>query len=278
MTTPVAAPPAHTAESLRFLAAWVHRESGIALDQDKNYLLEARLLPITEELQLESLDALCAALRNDRSPALKKKIVEAMTTHETFFFRDASFFDALRNDVLPQLIGRRQTSRTLHVWSAATSSGQEAYSLAMLLLEMGLDNWHVRVLGTDLSEQILLKAREGLYAQMEVNRGLPARCLVRYFDRCGIDWRVRDSVRRMVTFEPFDLRHSARGKGPFDVILCRNVLIYFDVATRKKIVQELRGVLSADGYLVLGSTESIMHLESDFKPVAGSGIALYQVS
>ena len=264
------------AENYRFLTEYIYRESGIVLDDDKHYLIEARLLPVVQQSHLASLDALCAVLRNNGDAPLQKKVVEAMTTHETLFFRDVAPFDALRTEVLPPLIEQRKDTRKLTFWSAAASSGQEAYSLAMLLLEMGLGDWNIQILGTDLSDQILARAREARYMQIEVNRGLPASYLVKYFDRQGLDWRLKDRVKNMARFEPFDLRKSMRTKGPFDVIFCRNVLIYFDVETKKQILRELRGALFSGGYLVLGGAESTLNLDNEFKRVPVGRTVFYQ--
>jgi len=264
------------ADNYRFLRDYIYRESGIVLDDDKHYLLETRLIPIVQQSHLESLDALCAALRNQGDPPLHRKVVEAITTHETLFFRDMSPFDALRTEILPPLIERRKDIRKLTFWSAAASSGQEAYSLAMMLLEMGLEGWNIQILGTDLSEQILARAREGRYMQIEVNRGLPAKYLFAYFDRLGLDWQLKDRVRSMVRFEQFDLRKSMRTKGPFDVILCRNVLIYFDVETKKQILRELRGALFPGGHLVLGGAESTLNLDNEFLRVPAGRTVFYQ--
>jgi chemotaxis protein methyltransferase CheR len=271
-----AATPAIGATNYQFLRQYIHRESGILLDDDKHYLLEARLLPLLQQSQLESLDALCDALRHGGSPPLRKQIVEAMTTHETLFFRDAAPFEALKAAVLPALLEQRKSARKLTFWSAAASSGQEAYSLAMMLLEMGLGTWNLQILATDLSEPILERARQGRYMQIEVNRGLPAQYLVKHFERHGLEWQLKDEVRRMVRFEQFDLRDSMRTKGPFDVIFCRNVLIYFDVETKKKILSELRGALFPGGHLVLGGSETTLNLDERFQRVPCGRTVFYQ--
>jgi len=275
MSETTTASPIH-AENYRFLKDYIYRESGIVLDDDKHYLLEARLLPIVQQSHLASLDALCAALRSNGDPPLQKKVVEAMTTHETLFFRDIAPFDALKAEILPPLIEQRRVTRKLAFWSAAASSGQEAYSLAMLLLDMGLEGWNLQILGTDLSEQILTRAQDGRYMQIEVNRGLPASYLLKYFDRQALNWQIKDHLRRMVRFEQFDLRNSMRTKGPFDVIFCRNVLIYFDVETKKKILRELRGALFPGGYLVLGGAESTLNLDDEFRRVPVGRTVFYQ--
>jgi chemotaxis protein methyltransferase CheR len=263
-------------DSYEFLRRYIHKESGILLDDNKQYLLEARLTPVVEDSHLASLDALCDVLRRGSDPRLRKRIVEAMTTHETLFFRDVAPFDALRTSILPALIENRRVTRRLAFWSAAASSGQEAYSLAMMLLEMGLGGWNIDILGTDLSEPILERARQGRFLQIEVNRGLPAPYLVKYFQRHGAEWQIKDEVRRMVRFERFDLRDSMRGKGPFDVVFCRNVLIYFDIEAKKKILAEIRGVLSEGGLLLLGAAETTLNLDERYQRVTSGRATFYQ--
>jgi chemotaxis protein methyltransferase CheR len=261
-------------DSYRYLQEYVYRESGIVLDGDKHYLLEARLMPIVHQRHLASLNELCNLLRATNDAPLRREVVEAMTTNETFFFREKGQYDALQSVILPELIQHRQEKRKLSFWSAAASFGQEAYSLAMLLLEMGLADWSIQILGTDLSMQVLKRAEAGLYMQIEVNRGLPAQYLVKYFKRAGLDWQLKDEVRRMVRFEPMDLRKSLRTRGPFDVVFCRNVLIYFDLQTKKKILHELRETLFRGGYLLLGGSETMLNLSNQFEgTVIGTAVA-----
>jgi chemotaxis protein methyltransferase CheR len=260
-------------ENYRFLQDWIYKESGIVIEVDKHYLLEARLLPIAKKQQVDTLNDLCSLLRATAGGPLRQQVVEAMTTHETLFFRDLSQYDALRSTVLPQLMEQRKLSRQLTVWSAASSSGQEAYSLAMMLLEMGLKDWRIQITGTDLSEQILERARQGRYMQIEVNRGLPVSYLVKYFTRHGLEWQLKDEVRSMVKFQRFDLRENFRPLGLFDLIFCRNVLIYFDTETKKKILAKIRGALNTGGYLLLGGAETTLSLVDTFQRVAiGSGV------
>jgi chemotaxis protein methyltransferase CheR len=252
-------------ESYKFLQEYVYRESGIVLEDDKHYLLQARLLPILKKEQLKTIDEICPKLRAGNLD-LKQRVVEAMTTNETLFFRDPSVFDALKATIVPELMKQRATSKRLSFWSAAASSGQEAYSLAMLLLEMGLvaQGWHIQILGTDLSNHVLDRARQGRYMQIEVNRGLPAPYLVRYFSKQGLEWQLKDNIRSMATFQQFDLRQNLASLGTFDVIFCRNVLIYFDVPTKKKILGGLRSVLRDDGCLLLGGAEAILDLDGRY--------------
>jgi chemotaxis protein methyltransferase CheR len=244
---------------------YIYERSGIVLDADKHYLLESRLLPILRQGQLETLDALCHHLRTERHSVLTRQVVDAMTTNETLFFRDPPMFDVLRARILPALLDRRKGRRRLRIWSAASSSGQEAYSLAMLLLEMRIDPRELEIFATDLSEKMLEKARDGRYVQFEVNRGLPASCLVRYFTREGLDWRIREHVRRMVRFERFDLRGNMASLGSFDLVLCRNVLIYFDQETREAIFDSIGKILHPGGVLLLGGAESMNVLRNGFE-------------
>jgi len=261
-------------ESYGFLRNYIHRESGILLDNDKHYLLEVRLMPLVQESHLPSLMALCQALKR-HDPSLRKKVVEAMTTHETLFFRDSTPFEAMKKELLPALMEERKLSRRIRIWCAAASSGQEPYSLAMLLLESGFADWNIEIVGTDLSDQILNRAREGRYLQLEVNRGLPVHYLVKYFQRDGLEWRIKDSIRRMVRFEQADLRRDQRAGG-YDFVFCRNVLIYFDIPTKKQILERLRGALTPGGYLVLGSAETTLGLDEVFLRVTAGNARFYQ--
>jgi len=254
-----------TPDNYKFLQEFVHHESGIVLDGDKRYLLEARLMPVASSLKLPSLEELCGHLRRRPSPELRRQVVEAMTTHETLFFRDAAVFDMLKNSLLPEVIAARQGNRTLRIWSAACSSGQEPYSLAMMLMEMGLESWDIRILATDLSLQILERARKGLYLQIEVNRGLPVTMLVKHFTQSGTDWQIKDHLRKMIRWEALDLRQSLKAIGPFDLVLCRNVMIYFDIETKKTILGGIRNTLVPGGHLVLGSSETTLQLDAAFE-------------
>jgi chemotaxis protein methyltransferase CheR len=282
MSTIPSPPPAAAATALdsgnyRFLQEYVYRESGIVLDQDKHYLIEARLMPIVTRERLGSLNDLCALLRGVSGAAVKQQVVDSMTTNETQFFREMPHYDALRTEVIPRLVELRQGGlRRMSFWSAASSTGQEAYSLAMMLIEMGLADWHIQILGTDLSTQVLDRARAGRFHQIEVNRGLPVTLLVKYFTRAGLDWQLKDEVRRMVRFEGFDLRQSMRSLGPFDVVFCRNVLIYFDTETKRRIMGDIRGTLFGGGYLLLGGSETTLGLDEVYQRVPIGKTVLYR--
>lgn len=262
-------------DNYTFLQQHVYRESGIVLDDSKQYLLEARLTPIARREGVNTVNDLCNLLRAVARDDLRREVVEAMTTNETLFFRDLTPFDALKSTVLPALKERRAATRTLSVWSAAASTGQEAYSILMYLLESGFADWNIRLLGTDLSEQVLARAREGRYMQVEVGRGLPAPMLIKYFDRVGLEWQVKEELRKRIRFEQFDLRRPMVGKGPFDLIFCRNVLIYFDLETKERILTSMYRVLAPDGYLTLGAAESMLQMNTQFERTPIGKAAFY---
>ncbi len=262
------------AENYRFLQEHVYSESGIVLEQDKHYLFESRLGPIAKEMGLGSVNDLCALVRATRPADLSRRVVEAMTTNETYFFREPAHYDAIKNILLPRLRKERCDTRSLRFWSAASSTGQEAYSLAMLLLENGFEDWNVQILGTDYSAPVVERARAGVYQQIEVNRGLPTPMLVKHFRRSGVDWHIGDRVRQMCRFETIDLRRSMRSLGPFDLVFCRNVMIYFDAETKKNILRELHGTLFRGGWLLLGGAETAFGADQwfDRQPV-GTALA-----
>jgi chemotaxis protein methyltransferase CheR len=264
-------------ENYSFLQRYIYQESGIVIDAGKNYLLESRLLPIVKQEKLTTLNDLCNLLRATAPVGLRSRVVESMTTNETLFFRDLPIFEALQHHILPKLVESRRDTKRISIWSAAASSGQEAYSIAMLLQEMRLEGWRIQILGTDLNQQILDKAASGRYLQIEVNRGLPAKYLVKHFTRAGLDWQISDKLRNMVTFQRFDLRNSMRTHGPFDIVFCRNVLIYFDVETKRKILASLRQAMVPEALLALGAAETTINLDNNFQRVTFGSAAFYQV-
>ena len=269
-------PPAEIrADNYRFLQEHVYSQAGIVVENGKDYLFENRLSPIVRQLGLQSINDLCALLIATREPDVGRQVVEAMTTNETYFFRDPAQYAAIRNVLLPRLKEERRDGRRLRFWSAASSTGQEAYSLAMALLEEGLGDWDLQILGTDFSTPVLERARTGKYQQIEVNRGLPAPMLVKYFRRSGLDWQLNDSIRWMVRFQSIDLRASMRSMGPFDLVFCRNVLIYFDADTKKKILKELHGTLFRGGWLLLGGAETAFGADEWFERQAVGSATAY---
>ncbi len=262
-------------ESFCFLRRHVYEGSGIVVNTEQQYLVEARLAPVARENGLSSLDHLCDALRATPGSALNNRVVEAMTTNETYFFREPAQFQTLKDEILPELIASRKSTHKLSFWSAAASTGQEAYSLVMMLAEMGLRDWNLDVLGTDLNRKVLDRAELGKYSQLEVNRGLPASYLVKYFRRTGVEWELSSEVRRKVRFQTFDLRSSMRSKGPFDVVFCRNILIYFDLPTRQAILAEIHGALFKGGILILGTAEAGLPAGNRYQRHGGNSGAIY---
>jgi chemotaxis protein methyltransferase CheR len=236
----------------------LYERAAIVLDEGKDYLVESRLAPVAREYGYACVNELCLALGRGSS-SLQAAVVEAMTTNETSFFRDHHPFEAIRRLVLPELIERRAAERTLRIWCAACSSGQEPYSIAMLIDEHfpALLSWRVQIFATDIATSVLARAREGRYGQIEVNRGLSAGALVRYFSRDGLDWLLHEQIRRRVEFAELNLIGNWPAMEPFDLVLLRNVLIYFDPPTKLKILQRLDRQVAQDGFLMLGGAETI---------------------
>lgn len=242
----------------RYIQDLVHERAAIVLEPGKEYLALTRLDPVARSAGMGSVAELVAALRGDEGSALHELVVDALTTNETTFFRDATAFETMRTVVLPELIERKARSRTLSIWSAGCSSGQEPYSVAMLLREaFDLEGWQVSILGTEVSAAMLERARAGRYGQLETSRGLPPELLARYFHAAGDGWEVNDSIRAMVRFERHNLVEPWPVFAPMDLVLMRNVLLYFDRATRGRVLTQARRVLSPDGYLLLGAAETI---------------------
>lgn len=262
-------------ENYKFLQEHVYSHAGIVLEGDKHYLFESRLAPIVRQLGLESIDDLCVLIQSSRQPEVGHQVVEAMTTNETYFFRDPTHYEAIRAVLLPKLREDRRDTKRLRFWSAASSTGQEAYSLAMLLIEAGLSDWNIQILGTDFSSRVVERARSGKYQQIEVNRGLPATLLVKHLRRSGTEWYLTDQVRRMVSFETIDLRRSMRALGPFDLVFCRNVMIYFDAETKKNILKEIHGTLFRGGWLLLGGAETAFGVEEYFEKLTVENATVY---
>jgi chemotaxis protein methyltransferase CheR len=241
--------------------------SGLDLSPDKQYLVESRLLPLARRSGLGGISDLVQKMRSG-AESLTVQVVEAMTTNETFFFRDKIPFDNLRDGVLPGLIQSRAGRRSLRIWSAACSTGQEPYSIAMALREYGaaLAGWRIEIVATDLSQEVLEKSKAGLYSQFEVQRGLPIQLLVKYFTQLGEFWQLSADIRGMVQHRQLNLLQDFSHLGKFDVIFCRNVLIYFDQETKTTIFERLARVLEPDGTLMLGAAESVVGITDVFRP------------
>jgi chemotaxis protein methyltransferase CheR len=253
--------PKISPENFRFLCDAIYKDSGIVLDESKHYLVEARLTPVVRTEGLEGLDSLCNLIRAVSGAKLRARVVEAMTTNETLFFRDVKPFDSLRDVIFPELFERKRAERRIRIWCAACSSGQEPYSIGMLWREAAPAGWDLQILATDLSDDILAKARSGSFLQLEVNRGLPARYLVKYFERVEANWVVKPTVRELIRWEKFNLLDNMRLMGPFDLVFCRNVLIYFDHGTKARIISGIRGRMNRGAYLFLGASETTLNLD-----------------
>ncbi len=244
-------------------------KSGLVLTPDKSYLLDSRLTPVAKKWGYPSLEALTMALRGVADKDLMIDVVEAMTTNETSFFRDKNPFRLFEEYVLPYLTRHRAGSRQFKIWCAASSSGQEPYSLAITLQEnaASLRGWSTPIMATDISQEILDQARNGLYTQFEVQRGLPIQMLMKYFKQEGDKWRINEDIRKMVSFQYFNLLENMQTLGQFDVIFCRNVLIYFDEETKRQVLENMACVLKPDGFLVLGGAETVLGITDKYKPL-----------
>jgi chemotaxis protein methyltransferase CheR len=251
-------------------ATLLKSRSGLVIGPDKLYLLETRLALILKQEKLRDLAALAEKLRSPGAESLIRQVVEAMTTNESFFFRDDKPFQHFRNQALPKLLASRPAGAPLRIWSAASSSGQEAYSIAMILSESrsSTGNRRIEVVGTDLARDQIARARDGLYTQFEVQRGLPVQMLMRYFRKEENGWRISEAIRGMVQYREWNLLADLRPLGQFDVVFCRNVLIYFDQATKAKVLEAVAQQMPADGLLYLGGAETVLGISSRFAPFA----------
>jgi chemotaxis protein methyltransferase CheR len=248
---------ASTDADFAFLRSIVLEQSSNALEPSRDYLFESKLQDLLNQAGHETLQQLVAALRRQPNPALRRSIAEAMTVNETSFFRDRASFDFMRLELIPALIRRRESARSLRLWSAACSSGQETYSLAMMLLEYfpELRGWKVEILGTDISSEVIARAQAGRYQRIEVNRGLPARFLNKYFQPVGDEWDIVPQVKSICRFQQRNLCSDPILAEKFDLILLRNVMLYFPAEARRHLLLNIHYALAADGFLILGSSE-----------------------
>ena len=257
----------------------LYERSAIALEQGKEYLVETRLSPLVRQLKLNSIGELVAQLRWQPGNGLCRQVVEAMVTTESSFFRDHHPFEGLRKVVIPDLISRRREQRSLNIWCAASAHGQEPYSVALLMREHfpELANWKITLVASDVSRQVLARAREGRYNQIEVNRGLPAALLVKYFEQHGTDWQIKSAVRGIVDFQEINLAQAWPALPPMDLVLLRNVMIYFKVETKKAILGRLARLLKPDGYLLLGGAETTFGIDTSYRRVESIKTGFYQL-
>jgi len=269
--------PSH--EDLDFIRALVERRSAIVLENDKDYLVTARLGPVAETNGLSSISELVGKLKSGRSGPLHDQVVEAMTTNETSFFRDVTPFEAFREVVLPEVLQQRSSSRTLEIWCAACSSGQEPYSVGMSLREQipNVDDWKISIYCTDLSRKMVDRTSAGKYSQLEVNRGLPAPHLLKYFQKKGMKYVARDEIKKFIDAHTMNLVEPWPPFGPFDVIFLRNVLIYFNTDTKRMILERAKRVLRTGGFLFLGGAETTLGVCDAFERVPRAKASLYRL-
>ena len=252
-----------------YLRRLLKERSGLVLSADKQYLVESRLLPVAHRAGVETLAQLVQKLRGMKNEPLVTEVAEAMTTNESFFFRDKLPFQHFRDTMMPALLAARASHRRIRIWCAAAATGQEPYSLAMSLKEMGetVAGRQIEIVATEFSSQVLEKAKSGIFSQFEVQRGLPIQLLIKYFDQVGDCWQINPDVRAMVQFRSFNLLHEFTHLGHFDLVFCRNVLIYFDQETKTQVLDRIARIMEQDGYLVLGAAETVVGLTESFKPL-----------
>ena len=258
-------------QEYEFISAQIKDRSGLVLTKDKAYLLESRLMPVARKHGKTSLSELIQHLQVRKDEAIFREVTEAMTTNESFFFRDIKPFDIFRDKVLPHLIETRAAQKSFRIWCAACSSGQEPYSLAILLKEATakIPGWRTEILATDISYEMLAKAKAGLYSQFEVQRGMPVQLMVKYFKKADDAWQIDPAIRAMVTFKEFNLLGNLRSLGNFDVVFCRNVLIYFDPETKGKVLNGIADMSAKDSVLFLGGAETVLGISDRWKPIPG---------
>ena len=256
-----------TLPDYEYLRKFLKDQSGLDLSADKQYLIESRLLPLARKSGLPGISELVQKMRSGSSLFINQ-VVEAMTTNETFFFRDKLPFDHFRESIMPEMLRARANRKSIRIWCAAGSTGQEPYSLAMCLKEMGaaLSGWRTEIVATDLSQAVLEKAKAGIFSQFEVQRGLPIQLLVKYFTQTGELWRLNADIRAMVQHRQLNLLQDFSHLGSFDIIFCRNVLIYFDQDTKANVFARIAKMLEPDGVLALGAAESVVGITTVFKP------------
>ena len=254
-------------EDFEYICKLVRERSAIVLEPGKEYLVESRIMPLVHREKLGSMEELIQKLRRESSNCLHDKVVEAMTTNETSFFRDIHPFETLKQEILPNLLKNRENIKELNIWCGASSSGQEPYTLIMLLMSSfpQLSSWKINFIASDISNEMLKRCRDGLYSQLEINRGLPAALLVKYFERTGTEWRVKEELRKMINFQFTNLSKNWPTMPQMDIIFMRNVLIYFNVETKKAILAKIRNLLKPDGNLFLGAAETTLNLDDKFE-------------
>jgi len=249
-----------TPEIFNFFANFMKERSGLSLSEEKQYLLENRLTSVMRNHDIPDYKALFDMVRSDQNSTLASDVVESMSVTETSFFRDGKPFDLFLKRALPEILDNRPVGRPIRIWSAASSSGQEAYTLAILCRENAdlLAGHKLEITATDISSQVLEKAKAGVYSQFEVQRGMPVKMLLKYFDQAGELWKLKPEIKSMVEFQPFNLMSPFTGMPQYDIVLCRNVLIYFNVDIKRAVLEKIHNVIAPDGFLMLGGAETVV--------------------
>lgn len=268
-----------SSDDFDFVRKLIRENSAVVLDKGKEYLVESRLWPVINQEGLSSIGELVQQLRLRSNLQLLTHVVDAMTTNETSFYRDVHPFEALRTIVIPTIMKNRSQEKKFNLWCGASSSGQEPYSLAMMMRIHfpGLQNWDFQFIASDISQRMLKRCRDGLYSQLEINRGLPATHLVKFFERKGMQWQIKEDIRKSIDFREVNLAKMWPIMPKMDIIMMRNVLIYFDVDTKKEILEKIRNLLKPDGYLFLGAAETTMNLNESFARVQFPQSGCYQL-
>ncbi|RUR18857.1 protein-glutamate O-methyltransferase CheR [Legionella sp. km535] len=260
-----------------FIRKFINDQAAIVLDPGKEYLVESRLAPVAKESGFSSLDELINEIKSRPTDELKMKVVDSITINETLFFRDIHPFEVLKKTILPELLSKK-VNKTLNIWCAAASSGQEPYTIAMILKDLkdSLGNWKINFLASDISGKMITRARSGIYNQLEVNRGLPAQYLVKYFEKNGSHWQIKEEIRTMVNFQKINLKNPW-SISQMDLIFMRNVLIYFSVETKKEIFKRVGATLHPDGYFFLGGSETTLGISNDFERIGIDKVPCYKL-
>jgi chemotaxis protein methyltransferase CheR len=259
-----------TPQDYAYLSKLLNERSGLQLAGDKQYLIESRLLPVAKQHNCGSIGDLVAKLKAFAEEPLRQRVTEAMTINESFFFRDKTPFERFQDTILPHILKARASTKRIRIWCAAASTGQEPYSIAIMLKQAAaeLAGWKFEIVGTDISTDVLEKAKAGLYTQFEVQRGLPIQLLLKYFKQDGDQWRISQELRDMVQYRRHNLLDDFSSLGTFDVVFCRNVLIYFDAKTKQDVLTRISRAMSKDGHLLLGAAETVVGFTNLFVPVA----------
>lgn len=267
-------------EDYNFITSFLLDTTGLSLGENKEYLLEARLVPLAQLHGMNGIEDLVLALKSSIDPSLKKDVMEAMTTNESSFFRDRRPFDELKNNILPSLIAERQTAQRLRIWCSACSHGQEPYSIVMLIRENfpELANWNIQIVATDLCTKALDRAQGGIYSQFEVQRGLPVQLLMKHFDQCEQGWQIKPELGAGIQWKHLNLLEDFQHLGMFDIVFCRNVLIYFKPEMKKNILDRISRQMTTSGVLLLGAAETVLGISDNYSKMADCQSAIYQLA